>query len=486
MVLKKRKYEEQLAIHPHPKPFLFNDRCWKVVFSWLSPVELVICEQVCKRWKLMLEKLDERLWKPLVQKDFKIIVNRLPDSFRSWKVMYGCRKNLKTGVHDFISLNTNGVLEAGTWADIRPRTLEHVRFKTGGYRQAVDFPAHRRYICALPVIKDHSDKVILYNNYIFYPSDTLIYGRHLLNGRKIALTGHSAPVVQMKDNGNGVLISLDKINSLLVWDISALMDSVPIAACTSILGFNGDVLSFDLFKDHISVLFTNGTIAVWEIISGALISLFSLIQPYVELLKIPSRIVLGEEFLAIGVNSGDTLLFERHKANSTSMLKYNYILTKSFKENEVSDHGQTHSPYTMILESNFIITNGAFPDELTFWRIKPSQPANSCGNLYTSASLMAAREFEMPSLVKHVKRGYSISELKSMERYSIAIPQLGDIQVSKMDIDHTMIASYSAPTDNSRRRLLVWDFRVDRQRNRYFEYVLLGNIGMWLVFDDVQ
>ncbi|KAJ3321560.1 hypothetical protein HDV06_004096 [Boothiomyces sp. JEL0866] len=462
-----------------------RDRCWRVIFTKLTPKQLLNCERVCKRWKAMLEKLDELLWKPLVFRIFKLNPKSLPNSFCSWKSFFGCRRNLKLGVHDFISLKTNGMLEAGGWVDIQPRTLEHVDFKTRGYSQEIDFPSQRRYICALPVIKEQSDKVVLYNNYLFYCSDTLIYGKSLLNNRKITMAGHTAPIVQMRDNGKGIFISLDKINNLLIWDVSRLQDSLPVATCSSILGFSGEVLSFDIFQNNFAVLFTNGTIAIWEVYDGTLISLFSLIQPYVELLKSPSRIVLEEQYLAIGVKSGDTLLFERHRSNSTSALKYSYILTKSFKDNEVTDHAQTHSPYTLILQSDFIVTNGAFPDELTMWSIRP--PFYKCisGNLYTNASLRVVKEFEMPSLVKELSRNYSISELKSMERYSIAIPQLGDIQTSKMDFDKTMIISYSAPTDQSRRRLLVWDFRVNRVCNRYFEYVLLGTMGVWLVFDDV-
>ncbi|KAJ3276412.1 hypothetical protein HDV01_005035 [Terramyces sp. JEL0728] len=401
-----------------------------------------------------------------------------------------CQQNIcKRGMKAILlaDTRTNGTLESGGWSDIRPRTLEHVSFKTKGYSVDNHFPNERRYICALPVIKEQSARILLYNNYLFYCSDSLIYGKSLVENRRVTLTGHSANVVQIKDNGRGVLVSLDNINNLLIWEISGLRDCLPIATCSSTLGFSGKVISFDILNTTFAVLFNNGTIAIWDVFSGAMTSMFSLIQPYVELLKIPSSIVLGEQYLVIGLNNGDNLLFEKHKSVSTSTLKHTYILTRTIKDSEVSDHAQTHSPYTLIVKSNFMLTNGAFPDEITFWNINPPLPVKQCGNLYTGGSLTMAKEFEIPCLVKDISRNYSISELKSMERYSIAVPQLGDIQVAKMDFDDSMIIAYSAPNDNGggRRRLLVWDFRVGRKCNRHFEYVLLGSVGVWLAFDHV-
>ena len=271
-------------------------------------------------------------------------------------------------------------------------------------------------------------------------------------------------------------------------------------------------------------------IAIWNLNGGDLVGFFQLPRSWNEPMATPRiRVVIKYPFVGLGIGTGHFHIF---KDNGND-----FKLLASLKDEDVTTHGFTYAPLTFILGNHFVLTNGAFPDELTCWKLdqesmgpflnayredqgalnsvrenpenakqkkqihanetrdqvngkttsKTENPKEKQLNLYNLKSwddLDVLDKEDMPLDPRVLPESYALSEVKAFERQYLVVPPFRDVQRADLVQDDTMLVTCTfQPTDEFDQSLLVWDFRVDRPKDRFIEKVAVNGKIVWVCYE---
>lgn len=163
------------------------------------------------------------------------------------------------------------------------------------------------------------------------------------------------------------------------------------------------------------------------------------------------------------------------------------------------------APLGFIIGTHFLITNGAFPDELSLWRL--NRPHAKCP---TSSATTPIKFIDSEILLGHfssfkdlneipdqltrlvesgtqISSSHSLSETKSLKRHHLSVPPFRDVKTAVIDPDCSMLfACSSQPTDEFEECIHIWDFRVSRSRTRIIEKFMVDTTAVWLCYEEVN
>ena len=408
----------------------------------------------------------------------------LPKSFSGWKSFYACLLGISKGIYNFHSFSKSTMIPAATYQQVRPTLSTHITLKP--------LPAHKpdssddlvfgkkRYISAItsdPIVTDH---FCLYLNVLYFVEKSSgfqkIYAKSLLQ-RSAPLTHaftQRRPIRLLKSNGKGLLVSLSSDNIISVWSLD------PIVKKTDIV-MEGHIVCLDVAFDNLAILFNDGSISVWNLDSGQLLSVFSIPSPHYASFQdsLRKNISISSEFVGIGLSkTGQYLIFAKDRFGL-------YHFQKCIPAEMHSPQDSfSASPTTFKISNSFVLTNSNQPDEVSVYRIQPDKNQHAI-NLFKSSTIAA------PS--KHINRLFEIEKCFDMsEAITLSIygfhktEASGDMPVACFDDDGGMLLGFVESDQDEKSRLLVWDFRVERIGNRYFEKVKLGESPIWLCYDVIQ
>ncbi|KAI8894325.1 hypothetical protein BC833DRAFT_605328 [Globomyces pollinis-pini] len=462
---------------------LDNLHLLKRILIYLSPLELVLCERLSRKFFRNLEKLD-CIWKRLAIIQYSS--DQLSQSFATWKLLYACKLQFENGVHDFRSSRSSLILPAGNWDSIRNRTSKSVSVDCS--RPIVyKFPGQMRsYLAVIPHNPTNYSKYGLFGNILYFVqlggfNQQIVYGKYLDNTttKTVCLHGHTNPVTYIFVSDNGYLVSLDKGGLALIWDIKKFDHKKPIGSIPFITG-NPDAYSIGVYKNLMVMMTLSGVILVWDLVSEQLLSQFSLPYEHINRRNTHGKICIRERYMGIAFSTGTQLFFEMRKSLPQSLFPFNYELIWCIDDCIHSDDESNLIAFD--LNQSFLIkcfryNEDIYVSKFNNWKYISTPKLSQ----FTSSDL-----FHIQNQQKEVtKEIVTLSETKSMKRFGINAHHCGEVVYATMDKNESMILAISSE-DFEPTRLLVWDFRVNRQHDRYFELISIGNMKFFVGFDVTQ
>ncbi|KAJ3092553.1 hypothetical protein HK102_005833 [Quaeritorhiza haematococci] len=186
---------------------------------------------------------------------------------------------------------------------------------------------------------------------------------------------------------------------------------------------DGFIVSMNIHKRKIITGGKNGRIVVWNADDGSII--FSLTIPEFHIPELSRHgphgtfnVAIWDDLVSYGLYDGT---FCVHSITNGNLLY-------TFKDREIDNHGFTYAPTTLSMDSHFVLTNGAFPDELSVWSVQDG------------------------------KRRYPLSESYALQKHDFFIPPFRDLKCAEISNDGSMFVGSVQFGDNM--CLFVWDFRV--------------------------
>lgn len=369
------------------------------------------------------------------------------------------------------------MIPKGDYQSFKSRRNEHASLYSTGYpRPTTTIPAkNRRYIACIPVKAYHNTRICLAGRVYYSQSGVLgsvIHSIDLNTDQKSVLHGHRDTVLMLTAS-NKYMVSVDIKFKLCIWKPSE--SPKPFKR----LSFSVAVSAIDIDGDIFAVLHSDGTINVWDLSSGYMVASFSMAPHFVSILdlSLKVKIQIKGELIGIGMSSGHYLIFQRLKAPINHILKYEYHLIKCIFDEELHVHGTTHAPNVLELTPGFILTNGGLTEQISIHQIKvPDTKPKNIYNLNGTFDL-----FDQDYHQTVISKTQVLSETAAMSAFGIQPYNPGDITDGTVDTDLSMIFAVS----ENRTKLMVWDYRVHRIHNRYFERVTFGDIEAFVVYDDL-
>ncbi|KAJ3045834.1 hypothetical protein HDV00_006097 [Rhizophlyctis rosea] len=423
----------------------------------------------------------------------------------------------------------------------------------------------------------------------YYMSKTILV-RDLddASGMVRSLKGHDEPISLILGNKEGTLISYDSASVIFVWDLRPGGGVVGprrervIQACEI---HGGLIICMNIHARRIVTGGKNGRILVWSLDTGSVTHALSVLPTYIPQLSTHGtlNVALFNDRVAYGLYNGWFYVFELEagnaraveeekeekkmdgggdgekqkcddtsipqrsssKSNTDSALPSNVGGAKEvmrLRDTEVQGHGFTYAPMTMTMGEWFLVTNGAFPDELSVWEIGGSavkeerkvregrvlvagRLRRSAGSLRGGVSGERRGEGEGSAngsggetttvLTRTRPRRYALSETYALQRKGYYVPPFRDLRSAEIMNDGTgFVASVMGPLNSLMVErdlgrgavggrdaqggmcLFGWDFRGERRQDRWVVRVELEEGGeggesggkgkaCWVCFDDV-
>ncbi|KAJ1334895.1 hypothetical protein BSLG_008049 [Batrachochytrium salamandrivorans] len=185
----------------------------------------------------------------------------------------------------------------------------------------------------------------------------------------------------------------------------------------------------------------------------------------------------SSSFGSASLSRGDVL-------GSTRSDQRSVICIAKLRDDDIDIHRFTYAPHTFHIGTHYVITNGAYPDELSTWSLMPLAEVPSASQ---SSRLLNRREHATPThmcppqVSTRTRHLYASSETISIQHSGYFVPPFRDVVNSRMDIDETMLASHVE--FQGKQSLIVWDYRVERIHERRFELCVVAGRAVWICYD---
>ncbi|KAK6093989.1 hypothetical protein MT418_005813 [Batrachochytrium dendrobatidis] len=434
-------------------------------------------------------------------------------------------------------------------------------------------------------------------------SDTKIYALDLSetdrSKAQFTLVGHQHTVTKIIGNSEGLLVSIDSAYIVKVWKIASRLC---IKTIDSRLTLESDIASINIHHHTLVTITFHGFTHIWNVYMDHPFASFSMHSNYsydnnghtVET-NSNFHVAIRDSFIGVGVNDGSYFLYEmsplqeskkpsveheydpkhmlvnpctsasklaifRHQNSSqassstciipsTNAHKSPLSITciAKLRDDDIDIHRFTYAPHTFHIGTHYVITNGAYPDELSTWSLTPlanvvpsvphqvhlrsiyslrppscmvsisnglfsgstdlsnlgSNPdmttTDASGSVYPAYPFIQPAQSSIarlsnPTLIpQHIcppchstrtKHMYASSETISIQTSGYFVPPFRDVVYSRMDVDETMLVSNVE--FQGKKSLIVWDFRVERVRERRFELCVVGGKDVWICFEVME
>jgi WD40 repeat protein len=125
---------------------------------------------------------------------------------------------------------------------------------------------------------------------------------------------------------------------------------------------DGFIISMNVHKRRIMTGGKNGKVIVWNADTCTAELSISVPEHYIPGLNHHGtlNVALGSNYIAYGLYDGT---FCVHDLATQRLLH-------ELREPNIDQHGLWYAPMTLSMDSHYLLTNGAFPDELSVWSLK--------------------------------------------------------------------------------------------------------------------
>jgi hypothetical protein len=435
--------------------------------------ELFILYQVCRSWNGLLRKIDQRIYKRRCAQ-YKMKVERLPKTFISWRDYFYTKRRMYCGNADFYICTTILKIPAGGWNEVRKRMAENYRFEYKGYSNScnrISFQ-NRRYLGFISTSK----LVYSEGQHVWFASDMVIKCINLLTNRiTYTLDTHSFQINSISGNGSGTMVSIDVEKFHHFWRLENGRAYLMYKKAF----LNGSV-NVRLFPHEILCMDGTGTVLIWDIHTGNMLAQLELQEPaYLHQYTFHK----SDDYLyCLNRENGEVSLYQPMPSKHFSLLPLEYHKCGIIASAEYS---LTHYP-DLIQACNDCFVSCSH-GELFIWTlpvrnyISSSQSLNF--NYFHGNHTMVDTDFSLP--VRPTDHPVVLSELETLKRFGFqAASSYPDYRQFAVDVDESSFLLYCADSYGSP-SLSIWDFRVNRKYDRYYERIKVGNHDCFICYEDI-
>ncbi|KAJ3290148.1 F-box/WD repeat-containing protein 10, partial [Borealophlyctis nickersoniae] len=186
------------------------------------------------------------------------------------------------------------------------------------------------------------------------------------------LQGHEEPISLILTNKEGTLVSYDSRNMIRIWNVASRSCERVIDASAAHRGF---IICMNVHSRRIVTGGKNGHVHVWSLDTGNITHTLSVPNQYIHQLHAHGtlNVALHGNRVVLGLYDGVFYLRDLNRLNDEGDQQQSSDDSDwyCFRDDEIERHGFTYAPMTMSMDAHYVITNGAFPDELTVWDLGP-------------------------------------------------------------------------------------------------------------------
>jgi hypothetical protein len=411
-------------------------------------------------------------------KALRIPLEGLPPSYPSWREYYYTQKRFIVGEGDHYDCITKLKVPKGHWQQFRTRMEANVGFSTQGYSNTFENIPHknRRYIG----VCDKEGKVYWQDHRLWCVSrKRYIKCIDLRTSSMLYRIQTGLIVHELIGNGKGMLAALCESSALIIWDVqketSELILRKKLAHLPEV---------FNVFDDVFVCLDRYGDVFVWDLNDGALVGQIKLNFDLGYRIRHLVIKKYGDCYFFLEPASGNIHRYVERKSLPDANLPREYVPCGGIFSDQDGE-----SPYIedFVVLPHCVVTCGGGQVRV---RRLASQEITKKKHYFDSYEgeweQVPAFNPPKPTTAHSVlARNYSARRYgfrsNFFEGYTTPGVDLDGSSIYIWNFDHPQIVD-SRLTEC----LSVWDFRVFRKHDRYFELVEIGDSYCFVIYDDIS